>query len=262
MIYGLYLSAAGVVSNSYRQDVIANNLANAETAGFKRDLPLFQQRLTEAEQRRLGGGPQVWTDPRLEGLGGGLLATPTLVDNRRGEMEQTGRPLDVAIEGEGYFGVAGKGQTRSDGPAFLTRDGRFMTDRDGYLILSNSSGQRVLDPSGNAIRLTGNGPVTVGQDGVITQDGQAAGRIGLFDVPDRAALMKQGGTLLAYPDRTAIKRTDGTLRGEFVERANVDPTTELTALMETQRQLEANANMIRYQDQTLQKLVNEVGKIS
>lgn len=259
MIYGMYLSAAGVVSNSYRQDVIANNLANAETTGFKRDLPQFQQRLTEAQQRRLGGGPMAWSDPLLEGLGGGLLATPTRVDSRPGELEHTGSPLDVGIEGDGYFAVAGKDGT---GPSFLTRDGRFMTDRDGYLILSNSTGQRVMDPSGKPIRLAGTGAVTVGSDGTITQNGTAAGRIGVFDVPDRAALTKRGGTLLAPPDANAIHAIPGTLRGEFVERSNVDPTTELTALMEAQRQLEANANMIRYQDQTLQKLVNEVGKIS
>jgi len=58
-----------------------------------------------------------------------------------------------------------------------------------------------------------------------------------------------------------VKPTAATLRSEFVERANVDPATELTALMDTQRQLEANANMIRYQDQTLQRLVNDVGKV-
>src|SRR6187455_217161 len=101
MIYGLYQSAAGIQASSYRQDVIANNIANAETSGFKRDVALFKERLTEAQEQR-GGMGRTWTDPRLESLTGGILAFPTRVDTRQGELEPTGNPLDVAIEGDGY----------------------------------------------------------------------------------------------------------------------------------------------------------------
>ena len=103
----------------------------------------------------------------------------------------------------------------------------------------------------------------IAQDGQITQNGEAVGRIGLFNAVDPALLTKQGGTLFNYPDANKLApATNSRLRSEFIERANVDPTTELASLMEAQRELEANANMIRYQDQTLSKLVNEVGKIS
>jgi flagellar basal-body rod protein FlgF len=251
MIYGLYLSAAGVMSSSYRQDVIANNLANTETVGFKRDLPLFQERLTEAQQRR----GERWSDPLMEGLGGGLLASPTLVDNRQGDMEHTGAPLDMAIQGEGFFAVDDHGETR------LTRNGRFMINRDGELSLSDMPGHKVLGADGKPIHLPPGGNVSVDANGTLTRDGQAVGRVGVFDVPHRDQLVKLGGTLLSYPDRAEIKPTEATIRGETVERSNVDPTTEMAELIEAQRQLEANANMIRYQDQTLQLLCNNVGKI-
>src|SRR5581483_1135006 len=109
MIYGLYLSATGVMTSSYRQDVIANNLANSETVGFKRDLALFQERPTESQQNPIHGG---WTNPDLENLGGGLLASPSAVDDKQGELEPTGNNLDVAILGRGYFAVdaGAKGQ--------------------------------------------------------------------------------------------------------------------------------------------------------
>src|SRR5215210_5206856 len=110
MIYGLYLSAGGVVANSYRQDVLANNLANAETVGFKRNIPLFQQRLTESQQRQMTGQGASWSDPLMERIGGGLLASPTLTDGTQGELEHTGSPMDVAIQGDGFFAVAAKGQ--------------------------------------------------------------------------------------------------------------------------------------------------------
>jgi len=267
MIYGLYLSAAGVLTSSYRQDVIANNLANSETVGFKKDVPLFQQRLTEAQQRRLprganfpGGAPIPMpfgsTNPLLEPLGGGTFPHPTMIDTAQGELEPTGSPLDVAIEGKGYFAVDDAGQTR------LTRNGQFAVDREGRLILSNENGQPVLDTRRQAVRLDPNaGGATIGSDGTVTQNGQTVAQLGVFDVADPSRLVKQGATLLRPGDQELIPATSATLHGESVERANVDPATELAALMDTQRQLEANANMIRYQDQTLSKLVNEVGKI-
>jgi flagellar basal-body rod protein FlgF len=255
MIYGLYQSAAGIQSSSYRQDVIANNIANAETAGFKRDIALFDQRLTEAQARR-GAPGSTWTDPLLENIGGGLLAHPTLVDTRQGDLEPTGNPLDVAIEGKGFFLV-----TNAKGEKFLTRNGQFSTDRNGTLILANTDGNQVLDERGRPIRLPqGAGPVTVARDGTISAGRKPLARIGLYDVADTGTLKKQGETLLAFNNEPLTPAT-GVLRAEFIERSNVDPTTELAELMDTQRQLEANANMIRYQDQTLGRLVNEVGKI-
>ena len=253
MIYGLYLSATGVVTNSHRQDVIANNIANAETVGFKRDLAMFQERLVESRAR--GGGPRGRSDPILDRIGGGVFAQPTKVDHRQGEFEPTDNPLDVAIQGDGYFAV-GDGTT-----TFLTRNGEFGVDAAGKLVLATDPNLAVLDPRGRPITLRPGRPTFVGKDGVITQDQTAAGRIGLFDVADRAQLTKQGGTLFANAANQPLLPGSGVLRSEALERANVDPAAELAELMDTQRQLEANANMIRYQDQTLARLVNEVGKI-
>jgi flagellar basal-body rod protein FlgF len=146
------------------------------------------------------------------------------------------------------------------GESRLTRNGQFAVDRKGRLILANGEGQAVLDPAGKPVLLAPGLPTTIARDGTITQAGQPVGRVGFFDVPDPKRLIKQGGSLMAHPGQSLVPGA-GSLRSEFVERANIDPATELAALMETQRQLEANANMIRYQDQTLGRLVNEVGKI-
>jgi flagellar basal-body rod protein FlgG len=253
MIYGLYLSATGVLTSSYRQDVIANNLANAQTVGFKRSLAAFVQRRTEAE---VTGDTQV-TNRLLEGIGGGLLVAPTTVDHSQGRIESTDGPLDVAIHGRGFFAV------RSGDDTYLTRNGRFMLDREGYLALADESGHRVLDVNGRTIAL-GQVPqslVSIASDGSITADGQPAGRLALLDVPDQSQLVPRGATLLSGADVSTLQPADGALQSGFIEESNVDPMTELTQLIQAQRQLEANANMIRFQDQTLSKLVNEVGKI-
>jgi flagellar basal-body rod protein FlgF len=253
MIYGLYLSASGVMTNSYRQDVIANNLANAETVGFKRDLAVFQERRTALKE---GGHASNWSDPILEGLGGGILASPSLVDTQQGDLEQTGNPLDVAVQGSGYFAVA-NGKEK-----YLTRDGRFMINRQGDLILSTEQGNHVLDDKGNPIHLGDGGAITIASDGSIKRGEQTIAKLGLFDVADPSKFTKKGGNMLSYPDPSQLKAATGSIRSEVQERSNVDPTIELAQLMDTQRQLEANANMIKYQDTMLQRLVNDVGKIS
>jgi flagellar basal-body rod protein FlgF len=254
MIYGLYLSATGVLASSYRQDVIANNLANSETIGFKRHLATFQQRPVESDA---SGRPDL-SDPMLDDLGGGFLVSPTLVDTSQGEVESTGNNLDAAIFGQGYFAVDDRGKTQ------LTRAGQFMLNADGELIMANGTGQRVLDADRLPIKLPGllASKLQIGKDGQITHEGRAVGRLGVFDVPDPSQLVKMGANLFDYPNLSkSLAPSQAELRSGFIERSNVDPSTELTQLMETQRQLEANANMIRYQDQSLAKLVNEVGKI-
>lgn len=266
MIYGLHLSASGIMASSYKQDVVANNLANAETPGFKRDIPLFQQRLTEAESARVGQGHQGWSDATLEQLGGGLFIAPHQINTAQGDMEATGAPLDVAIEGSGYFAVrpasGGDAAGGGDEAPALTRNGAFMVDRGGYLVLGSEQGQRVLGPDRQPIRLDPDGlPPSIGPDGKVSQGNVAVGRVGVFDVADPQKVQKLGGTLLTYPDPAGVRPVDApVVRSEFLERSNVDATTELTELMKTQRLLEANAQMIRYQDQTLGKLI-EVGKI-
>ena len=254
MLYGLYLSAAGVMTNSYRQDVIANNLANAETAGFKRNLATFRQRLTGSQEMP---GEAGYSNPLLDGIGGGTLADPTRVDTSQGDFEETDNPLDTAIQGPGYFTVDDHGRQR------LTRNGSFLIDRSGTLVMAGGGSQPVLDAGGHAIRLDGTlrSQTSVTRDGLITQAGAPVARLGVVDVANPAALRHEGGTLFSYADPAGLSASNSLVYGERVERANVDPATEMAALMDTQRQLEANANMIHYQDSTLDKLVNTVGKI-
>jgi len=249
MNYGLYLSAMGVLANSQRQDVIANNLANSETVGFKKDLALYREQRTEAQLT----GHRRDSNDLLEPLGGGLVPTGTTLDLSQGPIESTSNPLDVAIFGDGYFAV------RNGDRTMLTRAGHFQVDRNG--ILTTDAGHAVLSDKMNTIPIAP-GSVNIAKDGAITQNGNTVGRLGVFSVPDPKLLMKRGANLMSYPDLARnLKASDASLKNEALEQANCDPTIELAALMDTQRQLEANANMIRYQDQMLSRLVNDVAKI-
>ncbi|HTL27894.1 MAG TPA: flagellar hook-basal body protein [Tepidisphaeraceae bacterium] len=253
MIYGLYLSATGVLTNSYRQDVISNNLANSETVGFKKNVALFEQRLTESQERR----NPLDANSLLDNIGGGLLCAPTLVDTTQGELETTGNKLDVAITGDGYFAVQGPSNS-----VRLTRNGSFSLDRQGNLILA-VTGNKVLDQDRKPIVLdpTQRESIQVGSEGELTVAGKPIAKLGLFSVANPHELKKEGDTLMSVANTNKIAPSKATVVGGALERSNVDPAIELSVLMDAQRQLEANANMIKYQDSTLQKLVNEVGKI-
>lgn len=254
MIYGLYQSAAGVMTNAYRQDVISNNLANVETSGFKRDVTTFRQRLTAAQSNPMDSDQ---TNKLLEQMGGGMFSQPTLVDSSQGDLESSGNDLDAALVGKGYFTVAG-----ANGKVELTRAGRFQIDKTGKLTLNTAAANPVLDAGGQPIVLDPTQPVHISKDGTISQIGRQKQRLGLLDVADPSKLKKEGGSLFTFDTASGTKAATATVEQDSLERANVDPATELTQLMETQRMLEANANMIHYQDQTLDTLINSAGKIT
>lgn len=256
MNYGIWLSATGVMTNSHQVDVIANNLANAETNGFRRQLATFQERLPESKENFDPAGG----DRLFDNMGGGQLLSPSSFDTSTGALEQTGRNLDLAITGEGYFMVEdGHGQQR------LTRNGNFISDRDGNLALAIDGKTRVLDVDKKPIKLdpeVNPQNVTIGSTGTIEYEGETLAQIGLFKVPDDKLLRPVGGTLLKAPASVQVTAFDGEIDSGYLEGSNVEPALELTKLMEAQRMLDANANLIRTQDQSMGRLVNDVGKIS
>jgi flagellar basal body rod protein FlgG len=252
MIYGLYLSATGIMTSSHQQDVIANNIANADTNGFKRSMSLLREREVESRAMRAMG---LTHDP-LDKIGGGQLLSPTYTDYSQGTIEQTSNPLDTAVTGDGFLAVHDQsGQTR------LTRAGALMIDNTGRLI--TAQGHQVLDAEKKPISLANipQSELSIRSNGEIMRGQEQLSKIGLFDSSDRASLKPAGENLLQIVGDAQMVKANGKLVGGALEQSNVDPALELTRLMETQRLLEANATMIKYQDATLAKAVNEVGKI-
>jgi flagellar basal body rod protein FlgG len=256
MIYGLYLSASGVTANSHRQDVISNNIANVETIGFRRALASFQERPLEHVEDPSARD----RDPRFDRLSGGLFVSPTRLDLSQAPLEQTENPLDLALRGDGFFAVR-----TADGSTRLTRDGRFLLDREGFVVTADSNQTRLLDVDRNPIQLEGfnAGDLVIDPTGAIRAAGSDVllATIGVVALPRGGVPLPQGGSLL-IPPGGRLPPSDATVHSGYLERSNVDPAVEVVRLMEAQRQLDANANMIRYQDQTLARLVSEVGKIA
>lgn len=251
MNYGLWLSAAGLQTNQYRMAITANNLANADTVGFKKDLAVTCQRRIEARE---GGGVGL-SHPVLDGQSGGSFVAPTYHDFTQGEIETTGRPLDVAILGDGFFGI------EKEGREYFMRDGRFVIDDSRHLVTA-AGGWPVMNTERVSIVIpsAGTGPVRITPDGDVMQGNEVVGRLGMFALPDERQFRKIGANLFAAtggrPEVTATNVRPGAL-----ERSTVNPVESLAGMIEMSRALELNAAMISLQDTMLSRTVNDVGRI-
>lgn len=250
MIYGLYHSAAGMLTNEYRQAVLANNLANADTVGFKRDVAIF------AERRRAddAGFRTNASDSATDGLSGGVWLGATHTDFTDGKFVRTENPLDVALEGPGYLMV------ERDGVPLLTRDGRMMMDRGGRLI-SAADGSPMLTDNGAPIVLNPNARNTsIDETGRISQDGAIVGELGVVNVEDHRQLVKAGSGRWLAEKATRVPSTASVHSG-FVESSTVDPVPALVDMIEASRAYQINAQMLSLQDQTLGRLISDVARV-
>lgn len=240
MIKGLFTSASGMVPHIKRQEVSANNIANAATPGFKKDM-VFTQEMSRAQQK-LAPRRSDWEQPMIDDV---------YTDYAPGNLDKTGNTLDMAIEGEGFFTLESP-----DGATLLTRSGSFNVDADGFLIFSD--GFKVMG-EGGPIEV-GDGLVSVGQTGEVEVDGVTVGRIVPRTVPDTRQLQKIGGSLFAVPEGVELIAVERfTIRQGFIETSNVDIVREMIDMMVSFRAYEANSKAVRSQDESLGHLFQRVG---
>jgi flagellar basal-body rod protein FlgF len=253
MNYGLYLSAMGAQAQMQRSTVVTNNIANARTTGFKRDLVTMVARQNAAyEDPRMA----TYRLPVVKDQGGGVYAENGGIDLSQGTLKTTGEPMDVALNGRGFFTVAG-----DKGTTLLTRDGHFQVDSAGHLL---SSGKPVLGKDGQPITLELKGDVVIGSDGTITQSGADTGMaLGIADVSDSKQLIKMGGNMLRAADGVTLAQApaDTQVMQGNLEESGVNEMVEIVNMIEGQRAFEANTKMMSYQDQTM-SLLNTVGRVA
>lgn len=254
MIRGLYTAAAGLSIEARRNEIIANNLANVNTNGYKRDdlvaesfRGMLLYRMNDPAAR--AGA----TDPQLVGsLGTGSYGVFSAMDNAQGGLTQTGNPLDLAMAGEGFFAVETRQGER------YTRDGSFARSTDGFLVTAD--GFRVLGQNG-PVRL-GTGEVTIETDGTVRQDGRSVDRLRIVRFQGGETPTKEGSNLLRVSGQVAeVPRAQAQVRQGFVERSNVNVVREMVSMIAALRSYETNQKVIQVHDELLAKAVNEVGRV-
>jgi flagellar basal-body rod protein FlgG len=225
---GLYLAASGMLAEQIRQDQIANDLANASTAGYKSERTT-QQSFGELLLTNSVTGQQVGR------VTTGVAVTGTVTDWSPGAMKDTGEPLDFAINGDGFFAVQTAEGTR------YTRNGQFSSDDQGRLI--TLEGDLVLGRN--------NGPVTLGADGKV--DPRALNVVTLND-PEKVGN--------SYVTGTPGNGVAGSVRSGALEASGADPTQSMVDMMASFRAYESGQKVIHTIDETLGKAASSVGSLT
>lgn len=249
MIRGLYASATGMLALMTKQDVIANNIANANTTGFKRDyasITSFPQALIYAQDRQADAA---YAQAPVGFLSSGVGISKTGFINTSGVLRQTGGTLDLALVGDGFFAIqtpAGEMYTRNGN---LAKDsfGR-ITDQDGHLVLGEKG----------PIRITGD-KVSINETGKIYVDGAYVDTLKIRQF-SQGELEKAGSNTFAASSNGT--QASAIVRQGYLEGSNVDATTEMVDMMAIARSFEANQRVLKSQDEMLGKAVNEVGRLA
>ncbi len=242
---GMYPAVSGSLAAMRRMDIISNNLANVNTPGYKKDKMTFEG--------MLAGSVNPPAVPQ------GMTADPILqkdniyIDYANGPTAQSGNPLDLALDGDGFFAV-----TTPDGTAY-TRQGNFRTSADGTLVTMD--GYPVQGAGGAAIRVQGS-HVEIDANGGVKVDGEQGGTISVVDFEKPYALTKIGSALFIPKDPQApVQAAKGLILQGHLEGSNVESISEMVQLIETNRYFEACSKVIQNFDTIAGKAANEIGRV-
>jgi flagellar basal-body rod protein FlgF len=238
MIKGLYTSISGMYAAEVRQQVLSSNIGNVATTGFKQDdvtTESFEQIAAAIASRRQPG-----TGAEIAGK---------RIDLSQGPVQETGAPLDMALDGPGFFVLAGP-----NGPLY-TRAGRFTRDAAG--VLRSPDNLAVLGDTGQPLVIPG-GQVRVGVDGTVYSNGQAAGRIGVVALAAES-LTRAGTATFTATDPPGPAPATTRVVGGALEGSNVDSTATMATMMMVLRAFEAGRQAIQLQNETLGQSVRDIG---
>ncbi|MEA2154195.1 MAG: flagellar basal-body rod protein FlgF [Solirubrobacteraceae bacterium] len=226
---GLYIAASGMLAEQARQDLIAHDLANASTPGYKPDRVASTSFGDLLLSDTASGRP-------IGALGLGTQIDRQVTDTSPGPLHDTGEPLDFAVQGDGFFAV------RTSAGVRYTRDGQFSASAGGTLV--TAAGDDVLGPGGAPVRIGAGGTVAPSAIGVVALTNAR----------------RQGDTLFTgTPGATAT--ATGTVRGGALEGSAVDPVHTMVEMLGSLRTFEAGQRVITTIDSTLGKAANQVGAV-
>jgi flagellar basal-body rod protein FlgG len=265
-ITALNSAATGLRALSTRIDVVANNLANAETTAFKRSRVNFEDLMYQAVKQP--GSQNAAGDISPSGIyvGLGVRISNTQLDTEQGSLENTGRPLDISISGNGFYKIKIL-DTIGSGEGY-TRNGNFFINNKGELVLGMGDGYKLIPPitfpagvNESTVGVAEDGTVTYIKPGSNTKS--VAGQLQITQFRNPQGLSLLGGSIYTETDASGPpleskpgENGAGSVLQNFLEGSNVDPVKELVTLIKTQRAFELNSQSIQTADQALQTIGN------
>jgi len=265
----LWVPISGAIAQQRKVETIANNVANVNTPGFKKDDITFKEYLTTIDK-----GYQDIDLPRKEWAPQDFYRSygaehskvkvdASYINFSQGQLSPTGNNLDIALRGKGFLEVQTPNGIRYTRRGILSvrNDGTLITDQ-GFPVLARTNDPQA-PADGRQIKLpNGSRQVAVTLQGDIFADNQAVAKLNVTEFKDNHALRKEGGSLFLNKDLNNIKTDSATsVHQGFVEQSNVNAVSEMSELIKAHRHFEAIQNVIKTYDQVSQKGVNEIGKL-
>jgi flagellar basal-body rod protein FlgF len=239
-----YIALSRQMVLSRQLDIIANNLANVNTGGYKREDLAFVEYLAKPD---IAGNP---TFVRSDGKAALVQDLGMVRDSRQGPLTQTDAPFDLAINGDAYFVVE-----TPEGPRY-TRVGRFQVDANSQLVTSD--GYAVQGTNGPIAVPPDDGDVKIARDGTISTIGGPLGRIQLVRFDEETSLKNAGGSGLYVASGAPLPDPDSEVIQGMVEESNVQPVIELTEMIAVHRNFQAAQKMVDAQDDMTRRVINSV----
>lgn len=272
MFRGFYTVASGMLAQQRRTDMLTNNMANANTPGFKEDQSTLRAFPEMLMQRFDKVAPATTVNTKIGSLNTGVYMQEAIPKFIQGDMQDTGNKTDMALvdlnmpanhdnglKGTVFFTVQDK-----TGEKRYTRDGNFTLDAKGYL--TTGDGLYILDANGKPIQLSSD-QFSLSENGQIAGANGEQAQLGIAFAANPQQLIKEGNGLYRTANGTALTNA-GTQAGVqyklqqgFLERSNVDVSRAMTDMLSTYRSFEANQKVLQAYDRSMDKAVNEVGKV-
>lgn len=248
MLRGFYTSVTGMLTERSRMDVITNNLSNADTTAYKTDTLIpgsfMQMVINRMNDSNSPDGVTIGT------LGLGTKVDGVATTYEQGNLDETGRSCDFALSGSGFFEVSTPNGIR------YTRDGSFSVTSDGYLV--TSEGYYVQGSNGKIY--VGNGDFSADEQGNITVNGNITDKLKVVQFSDLTALQKEGNGLYKSSKAPSADTVTKVQQG-YLEASNVDVSDQLADMMSVSSMYQSNQRILKMIDGTLDKAVNDVGKV-
>lgn len=264
MIKGLYTAFTGMVNEQKRLDVLSNNLANADTNGYKKE-GTTSQTFADELAIRIKDTSYFGMKKNLGTMSMGVHIGETYTDYSQGNYKVTDNKTDFAINGNGFFAISYTDKAGNTSVKY-TRDGAFIVNSQGYLVTKdgdfvlNQNGASNTDPNAR-IQVNPNIPITVTADGGIYQNDVLVGNIGLVDFEDYDYIAKFGENMHDIVDGATLTAADATIDQGCLEASNVNVVSEMVNMITISRAYQAGQKVINAADETLDKAVNQVGRV-
>lgn len=257
MVRGLYTAYSGMANEQKRLDIITNNLANASTIGYKEE-NVTNQSFEDVLAIKIRDGSEAYLDKNIGTMSLGVRIGEVYTDYGQGSLRQTDNTFDIAIEGQGFFKVSMVDRNGNETERY-TRNGSFKMTQDGYIV--DEDGNHLLAGGGPLQVPTDAAAITIDKTGGVYADGQLVDTIELVDFEDTDYLKKYGDNYYEAVDGAQMTTGTGMLQQGFTEQSNVNVVSEMVEMINITRAYEANQKLVQAVDGTLDKAVNQIGKV-